>query len=92
MPRWTESDDFRRLLRAFEQVLPLRRVSDLAQRPFVQFLISAGGGLLDEVSRLLGEAAEQAILDLIRNQPQPPQSDQYGMQGIAQFCGDKPWR
>ena len=63
MPRWTESDDFRRLLRAFEQVLPLRRVSDLAQRPFVQFLISASGGLLGEVSRLLGEAAEQAILD-----------------------------
>ena len=63
MPRWTESDDFRRLLRAFEQVLPLRRVSDLAQRPFVQFLISASGGLLGEVSRILTEAAEQAIID-----------------------------
>jgi hypothetical protein len=44
MPRWTESDDFRRLLRAFEQVLPLRRASDLVQRPVVQFLISASGG------------------------------------------------
>ena len=63
MPRWIESDDFRRLLRAFEQVLPLRRASDLVQRPFVQFLISASGGLLGEVSRLLTEAAERAILD-----------------------------
>ena len=63
MPRWTESDDFRRLLRAFEQVLPLRRASDLVQRTLVQFLISASEGLLGEVSRLLTEAAEEAILD-----------------------------
>lgn len=63
MPRWTESDDFRRLLRAFEQVLPLRRASDLVQRPVVQFLVAASGGLLGEVSRLLTEAAEQAIVE-----------------------------
>ena len=63
IPRWTESDDFRRLLRAFEQVLPLRRASDLVQRTLVQFLISASEGLLGEVSRLLTEAAEEAILD-----------------------------
>ena len=63
MPRWTESDDFRRLLRAFEQVLPLRRASDLVQRPVVQFLVAASGGLPGEVSRLLTEAAEQAIVE-----------------------------
>ena len=63
MPRWTESEDFRRLLRAFEQVLPLRRASDLTQRPIVQFLISASDGLLGEVSRLVTEAAERSILD-----------------------------
>ncbi len=63
IPRWSESDDFRRLLRAFEQALPLRRPSDLVQRPIVQFLISASGGLLGEVSRLLAQAAEQAIQD-----------------------------
>lgn len=63
IPRWTESDDFRRLLRAFEQVLPLRRPSDLVQRTIVQFLISASDGLLGEVSRLLTQAAEQAIQD-----------------------------
>jgi hypothetical protein len=49
--------------RAFEQGLPLRRPSDLVQRPIVQFLISASGGLLGEVSRLLTQAAEQAIQD-----------------------------
>lgn len=35
IPRWTENDDFRRLLRTFEQALPLRRPSDLVQRPIV---------------------------------------------------------
>ena len=62
-PRWTESEDFRRLLRAFEQALPLRKRSDLGQRPIVQFVIAASGGLLGEVSRILTEAAEQAIHD-----------------------------
>ena len=63
IPRWSESDDFRRLLRAFEETLPLRRASDLEQRPIGQFLIAASGGLLGEVSRLLSSAAEQAIRD-----------------------------
>ena len=63
IPRWTESDDFRRLLRAFEQALPLRRASDLMQRPITQFLIAVSAGLLGEVSKLLNNAAEQAIRD-----------------------------
>ena len=63
IPRWTESDDFRRLLRAFELTLPLRRASDLMQRPVVQFLLSASDGLLGEVSRLLNQAAERAVHD-----------------------------
>jgi hypothetical protein len=63
IPLWTESDDFRRLLSAFEQVLPLRRPSQLIQRPIVQFLVAASGGLLGDVSRLLNTAAELAILD-----------------------------
>lgn len=63
IPCWTESEDFRRLLRAFEEVLPLRKGSDLAERPVVQFLIAASGGLLGEISRILTEAAEHAIHD-----------------------------
>ena len=63
IPRWRESDEFRRLLSAFERVLPLRRASNLAQRPVVEFLLAATGGLTGEISRLLNEAAELAIGD-----------------------------
>jgi len=60
---WTESDEFRKLLHAFEQAIPLRRNSDLQQRTIVQFLVAASGGLLGALSRILNIAAEQAILD-----------------------------
>ena len=40
IPRWRESDGLRRLLAAFERVLPLRRPSDLARREIVQFVLS----------------------------------------------------
>lgn len=63
IPLWTESEDFRRLLSSFEQALPLRRPSQLTQRPIVQFLVAASGGLLGEVSRMLNTAAELAIMD-----------------------------
>lgn len=63
LPRWSESEDFRRLLSAFEAALPLRRPSELTQRQTVQFLIAASGGLLGEVSRILNDAAEAAIRD-----------------------------
>jgi hypothetical protein len=61
IPRWCESDGPRRLLAAFERVLPLRKPSDLARREIVQFVLSASGGLTGEVSTLLNKAAEQAI-------------------------------
>ena len=43
--------------------MPLRRASDLVQRPIVQYLVAASGSLLGEVSRMLNTAAEQAIRD-----------------------------
>src|ERR1700682_274862 len=61
VPRWRESEAFRRLLAAFERVLPLRRPSDLAQREIVQYVLAASGGLTGEVSRILNAAAELAI-------------------------------
>ena len=63
LPRWSESEEFRRLLAAFEAALPLKRPSELTQRPLVQYLSAASGGLLGEVSRLLNDAAEAAIRD-----------------------------
>ena len=35
LPRWSESEEFRRFLHAFERVLPLRKPSSLAQRDLV---------------------------------------------------------
>ena len=63
LPRWSESEEFRRLLAAFEAALPLKRPSELTQRPLVQYLSAVSGGLLGEVSRLLNDAAEAAIRD-----------------------------
>ncbi len=63
LPRWAESLEFRRFLSAYESALPLKKASDLTQRPIAQFLIAASTGLLGEVSRILMEAAESAIRD-----------------------------
>jgi Cdc6-like AAA superfamily ATPase len=51
IPRWRESEAFRRLLSAFERILPLRRPSALAQRAIVQYVLAASEGLTGEVSR-----------------------------------------
>ena len=61
IPRWRESDGLRRLLAAFQRVLPLRKPSDLARREIVQFVLSASGGLTGEISTLLNNAAELSI-------------------------------
>ena len=41
IPRWRESNEFRRLLSAFEKVLPLRRASNLAGRAAVKLILGA---------------------------------------------------
>ena len=61
IPRWRESEAFRRLLSAFERILPLRRPSELAQRDIVQYVLAASSGLTGEVSRILNAAAEFAL-------------------------------
>ena len=63
LPRWAESDAFRRMLAGFESVLPLRKPSQLQQRPIAQFLMAASAGLLGEVARILTDSAEAAIRD-----------------------------
>jgi Cdc6-like AAA superfamily ATPase len=61
IPRWRESETFRRLLSAFERILPLRCPSGLAQRDIAQYVLAASSGLTGEVSRILNAAAECAI-------------------------------
>ena len=61
--RWQVNDEFRRFLAAFEQVIPLRKASDLAQREILEFVHAYSGGLTGEIARLINEAAEYAIMD-----------------------------
>lgn len=63
LPRWSESEEFRRFLHAFEKLLPLKRPSSLAQRNLVQFVLATTGGLTGAVAQLLTLAAEVAIRD-----------------------------
>lgn len=63
LTRWQLNDEFRRFLAAFEQVIPLRKASGLAQRAILEFVHAYSGGLTGEVARLLNDAAEYAILD-----------------------------
>lgn len=63
LPRWSESEEFRRFLHAFEKLLPLKRPSSLAQRDSVQFVLAATGGLTGAVASIVTRAAELAIRD-----------------------------
>lgn len=62
-----ESDDLRRLLGAFERVLPLRKPSDLMQRSIAQLVLSASDGVTGKIPRLRNEAAALAITDGTEN-------------------------
>jgi type II secretory pathway predicted ATPase ExeA len=64
LPRWGESEEFRRFLHAFERLLPLKKPSSLAQRDVVQFVLAATGGITGAIAQLLTHAAELAIGDL----------------------------
>ena len=63
LPRWSESEDFRRFLHAFEKLLPLRHPSSLAQRDLVRFVLATTGGLTGAVAQLLTLASEMAMRD-----------------------------
>lgn len=63
LPRWGESEEFRRFLHAFERLLPLKHPSSLAQRDLVQLVLAATGGLTGAIAQLLTHAAEMAIRD-----------------------------
>lgn len=61
IPRWRESESLRRLMAAFEKVLPLRKPSNLSRREIVQLVLEISGGLTGAISTILNEAAELAI-------------------------------
>jgi Cdc6-like AAA superfamily ATPase len=75
LPRWSESEELRRFLMAFERMLPLREPSHLAGREMTQTLLEASEGITGNIAALLTLAARKAIrsgkeridLDLLRS-------------------------
>lgn len=61
LPRWELNADFARLLASFELLLPLKQPSNLAERGMASRLLALSGGTIGELSRLLDEAAIEAI-------------------------------
>lgn len=63
LPRWCADAAFRSLLATLEAALPLRKPSNLGQKPMVECILTHSGGITGNVVRLLTRAAAYAILD-----------------------------
>ncbi|MCB1765988.1 MAG: TniB family NTP-binding protein [Candidatus Competibacteraceae bacterium] len=61
LPPWQLNQDFQMLLASFEQVLPLRKRSRLADEPLARKLLVLSEGSLGELSVLLTSAAVYAV-------------------------------
>lgn len=61
LPRWTLDREFRILLSSFEQALPLRYPSHLADQELATMLFTLSEGTIGELAKLLSAAAAAAI-------------------------------
>ena len=61
LPLWPLSKDFRKLLRSFEAVLPLKKPSDLQRKELCCKIHALCGGNLGDLHCLLSESAKAAI-------------------------------
>jgi type II secretory pathway predicted ATPase ExeA len=61
LPRWRMGREFQMLLASFEQTLPLRQPSRLANKGLAQKLLAQSEGSLGELSTLLTETAIYAV-------------------------------
>ena len=61
LPVWKQDEEFQRLLAGFEQVLPLKRPSNLAHPDVAIPLQTVSGGNIGNLHRLLVECARDAI-------------------------------
>jgi type II secretory pathway predicted ATPase ExeA len=61
LPRWKFDDDFLRLLKSFEMMIPLKKQSCLCDSETATVIFSMTEGYIGEVSRLLTEAAVLAV-------------------------------
>ena len=53
LPRWSESEEFRSFVHAFERLLPLKKPSNLAQRDCVRLMLGATGGITGSMAQML---------------------------------------
>lgn len=61
LPRWQEGEDFRKLLRSFEYVLPLKEASDLHKGEVARALYGHSEGLIGNLAKVIKSAAKYAI-------------------------------
>lgn len=61
LPRWQESEDFRKLLYSFEYVLPLKYPSEIYRGEISSKLYGMSEGVIGEVAKILRSAAKYAI-------------------------------
>nr|WP_314428770.1 TniB family NTP-binding protein [uncultured Brevundimonas sp.] len=59
---WRDNDDWRKLLRSFERLIPLKHPSSLAQPEMATTLYEVSSGRIGDLSDVLREAAIRAIL------------------------------
>ena len=61
LPRWQEDENFRRLLKSFEYVLPLKHESEIHKGEISRKLYGLSDGVIGEVSKIIKSAAKYAI-------------------------------
>lgn len=61
IPKWKLNKEFLRLLVTFEQVLPLKKASNLASETLAPAIFDMSEGIIGEVAMLLSESAVKAI-------------------------------
>ncbi len=61
LPRWEMGEEYLRLLKSFESILPLKKASDLIDTDLALKILSMSEGTIGEISTILKKAAIQAI-------------------------------
>ena len=61
LPKWVPGEEYSRLLLSFEQLLPLRKASNLMEDALAHRLLAMSEGTIGELAKLLRAAAMKAI-------------------------------
>lgn len=61
LPKWSNGEDLTKLLKHFEQIIPLKHPSLLHSPELADFILKKSGGILGEIASLIHAAAIHAI-------------------------------